>query len=261
LRWSQSIDLKATSLVISSNGGRPAPDDRQVPVIALAPLRLVRSYADAAERVPLSHERQDGNESNVANELTTAQRLADAAMAVIAREGHDALSVRKVAREVSVTGGTVQHHFPTKVELTVAALDRCIERQGARLLRNPRSEPAVRDMSRRLSSLLPFDGERRTEAVVWIAMSAAVSGTVEIEARHRIAVEGMRQWIRSGIVRTQRSGEVPDRVDVHDAAQMIEAGLDGMMLAGIAEAPNWNRRARQRFDVLVQRVLLVPESA
>jgi AcrR family transcriptional regulator len=188
---------------------------------------------------------------------TTAQRLADAAMAVIAREGHDALSVRSVAREVSVTGGTVQHHYPTKVALTVGALDRCTARQGARLLQGAPTEPVVADMSKRLSSLLPFDDARRTEAVVWIAMSAAVSGTAEIEARHRLAVDSMRRWIGSRIVHAQRQGEVPDSVDVREAAQLIEAGLDGMMLAGIAETFHWNRQARKRFDVLVQRVLLV----
>lgn len=193
----------------------------------------------------------------MSTQLTTAQRLADAAMLVIARDGHDALSVRRVAREVSVTGGTVQHHFPTKVALTVAALDRCIERQGARLMLGARSQPEVEDMSRRLSALLPFDAERRVEAVVWIAMSAAVSGSAEIEERHRLAVKAMRQWIERRIVRAQRLGEVPDEVEAREAAQMIEAALDGMMLAGIVESMQWNRRARTRFGTLVERVLMV----
>lgn len=185
-----------------------------------------------------------------------AQRIADAAMTVIARDGHNALSVRRVASAVPVTGGTVQHHFPTKVALTVAALDRCTARQGARLLRGDVPGSEVEQLVRRLGSLLPWDEDRRTEAVVWIAMSAAVSGSVEIEARHRAAVVSMRRWLRSSIERAQGAGEVPEAVDAREAAQLIEAGLDGMMLAGIGESANWNRQARNRLRVLVTRLLL-----
>ena len=190
---------------------------------------------------------------------TMAERLADAAMVVIARDGHDALSVRRVAREVSVTGGTVQHYYPTKVELTVAALDRCIARQGARLRRRPGPGNEVEQLISRVGSLLPVGDERRTEAVVWIAMSAAVSGQPEIEARHRQAVAGMRRWLQLSIERAQDCGEVPPHLDAGEAAQMIEAGLDGMLLAGIAETPGSNRQARNRLGVLVKRVLLIDE--
>jgi AcrR family transcriptional regulator len=189
--------------------------------------------------------------------VTMAERLADAAMVVIARDGLDALSVRRVAREIPVTGGTVQHHFPTKVELTVAALDRCVLRQSSRLTRAVGGAGEIDRMVQRLGGLLPFDDERRVETVVWIAMSAAVSGQAEIEARHRAAVSGMRRWIARSIERAQSAGEVRPGLDPGEAAQMIEAGLDGMMLAGISESYAWNRRARERFDLMVRRIVLL----
>lgn len=187
---------------------------------------------------------------------TMSERLADAAMLVIARDGHDSLSVRRVAREVGVTGGTVQHHYPTKVDLTVGALDRCITRQAHRLLRADHTRGPVERMSGALSSLLPFDHDRRVEAVVWIAMSAAVSGQPEVEARHRGATDDMHRWLTRSIERAQAAGDVTVEVDASEAALMIEAGLDGMMLAGIGESYAWNRRARERLTVLVDRILL-----
>ena len=188
-----------------------------------------------------------------------AERIADAAMVVIARDGHDALSVRRVAAEVGVTGGTVQHHYPTKLELKVAALDRCVARQSARLSLRPRADDEVDGLIQRLGSLLPFDEDRRVETVVWIAMSAAVSGEPEIASRHRQAVTAMRRWIQATIERAQRSGDVPAAVDPGVAAQLIEAGLDGTMLAGISESYQWNRRARARIGVLVERLLLIED--
>jgi len=219
---------------------------------------FIRSYARRVREVAWCHERGSaGAQATVTS--TMAERLADAAMVVIARDGHDALSVRRVAREVSVTGGTVQHYYPTKVELTVAALDRCVARQSARLRRRPGPGSEVEQLIRRLGSLLPVGDERRTEAVVWIAMSAAVSGQPEIEARHRQAVDGMRRWLQSCIERAQDCGEVQRQVDAGEAAQMIEAGLDGMMLAGIAETRGSTRQAHNRLGVLVKRVLLIDE--
>ena len=53
---------------------------------------------------------------------STFDRLADAAISLIARDGLTALSVRRVAAEASLSGGTVQHHFPTKDELYREAL-------------------------------------------------------------------------------------------------------------------------------------------
>lgn len=48
--------------------------------------------------------------------------LLDATLAVLAREGAGAVTVRRVAAEASASPGTVTHHFGTVDELLVAAL-------------------------------------------------------------------------------------------------------------------------------------------
>lgn len=188
-----------------------------------------------------------------------AEQIADAAMVVIARDGHDALSVRRVAREVSVTGGTVQHHFPTKVELTVGALDRCVFRQGTRLVRRAQGGSALERLTSGIATLLPTDNDRRTEAAVWIALSAAVSGHPAVAVRHARAVDVMQRWIRTSIESAQNVGEIPSNVDVAQSARLIEAGLDGLILAGISKSFEWNKRSRDSLNVLVERLLLIAD--
>lgn len=189
--------------------------------------------------------------------LTMAEQIADAAMLVIARDGHDALSVRRIAAEVSVTGGTVQHHFPTKVEPTVAALDRCVFRQGARIMRQPSGRSDVESLTIGIAALLPTDSDRRIEAAVWIALSAVVSGNPDVAASHRRAVDAMQRWLRALVESAQSAGEVTDHIDIAQSAQLIEAGLDGLILAGISKSFAWNKRSQASLKVLVDRVLLI----
>lgn len=50
-----------------------------------------------------------------------ARRIVIAVVRVLVRDGLDGLSVRRVAAEAAVSIGAVQHHFPTKDALLVAA--------------------------------------------------------------------------------------------------------------------------------------------
>src|SRR5262245_50943001 len=69
-----------------------------------------------------------------ASSLQTSDRIADCAITVIARDGLDALSIRRVAAEAGVAIGTVQHHYPTRAELVLAALQRTAYRQQVRAM-------------------------------------------------------------------------------------------------------------------------------
>ena len=186
----------------------------------------------------------------------TADRLADAAISIIARDGLDALSVRRVAREAAVTGGTVQHHYPSKVDLTVAALDRTVSRQADRISSLPRSESPVTQLTRELCAMLPADPASTEEAVVWIAMSAAVPGHPFVAERRREAAAQARRWIASRIRRSQDAGIVCATIDPDVAGPMIEAALDGVMLQAVAQDDSLTVSC-ERLCGIVERVLQI----
>lgn len=63
----------------------------------------------------------------MAGRLPTEQRriqIADAALAVIARDGLAHFTTQAIAAEVGVTDGTLFRHFDSKVDIVLAALDR-----------------------------------------------------------------------------------------------------------------------------------------
>lgn len=55
---------------------------------------------------------------------TTQRALLDATIEGLTKVGYSPLSTNKVVRKAGVSRGALVHHFPTKAELAVAALDR-----------------------------------------------------------------------------------------------------------------------------------------
>lgn len=163
-----------------------------------------------------------------------SDRVADAAIAVIARHGLDALSVRSVARAAKLTGGAVQHHFPTRNDLVVAALDRTVRRQSARAVAVAIPDSVLDRLVGELCAILPSDPRGREEAIVWIAMSAAASGSELVAERHGDAVEQTRRWLVATLRRAVSAGELDRTIDPALLAPVIEAGLDGILLQAIA---------------------------
>ncbi len=164
-----------------------------------------------------------------------ADRLADAAITVIARDGFDALSVRAVGRQAHVTGGTVQHHFPTKAELVAGALDRTVRRQGIRIRAATSDDDGpVDQMIAGLCALVPSDSPGREESVVWVAMSAVVAGSDLVAQRRREAVDALHGWLAAHLIEAVDRNEIPARPDTDRTIALLEAALDGVTLQAVA---------------------------
>ncbi len=101
-------------------------------------------------------------------------RLADAVWRVVARDGVDQASVRRVADEAGLSPGSLRHYFTSQAELLGFALDLV----GARLAedlatarRDASLDPVAR-VTAMVEEMLPLDEARRLECQVWLAFSA-----------------------------------------------------------------------------------------
>lgn len=63
----------------------------------------------------------------------TRGRLLDAAIASLLEVGYAATTTRSVAQRAGVSAGAQNHHFPRRVELVVAAVERLVEQRVAAL--------------------------------------------------------------------------------------------------------------------------------
>lgn len=162
------------------------------------------------------------------------QRLAEAAVRVVARDGFDVLSVRTVAREAGVAAGTVQHHYRTRALLLIAAFEATAVRIADRFELPVVGQPIRPVVHRLLREVLPLDAQRHEECVVWVALTAAAVSHPELAEVHRRSAAMLRHVLAELVTEAQRTGEVAAERDADATARLLAAVVDGLTLQGVA---------------------------
>ncbi len=93
-----------------------------------------------AHRAPTSPRR-----SQAQRRTETRQKLLDATIACLAEQGYGATSTTAVVARASLSRGAQVHHFPTKLDLVVAAADHAIDSQAADFRRAINAVPTGAD--------------------------------------------------------------------------------------------------------------------
>lgn len=161
------------------------------------------------------------------------QAIAEAVLAITARHGLDAVSVRDVATEARVSVGLVQHYFRTKDEMLLFACSYMIERAQARtqaLFNSLPESQSARSMLRGLfEQMLPLTEERRVAIRVWIAFLARAVVEPELEVFMRQTHMDTHRFIAAQICQGQYTGEVDDSIDPERATTAIFMLVEGLV--------------------------------
>ena len=161
------------------------------------------------------------------------QAIADAVLAITARHGLEAVSMRDVAAEAHVSLGSVQHHFRTKDEMLLFACRYMINRSQTRaqtLFTSEPEAPATRLVLRRLfEQMLPLTEERRIAIRVWIAFLARAVVEPALEAFMRQTHMNTHQFIAAQIRQAQHTGEIDDSLDSERVTRAIFMLVEGLV--------------------------------
>ena len=159
------------------------------------------------------------------------RELVAATWAVVAAEGIEAATVRRIAEEAGCTTGRITHYFADKEEVLVAALRQVHRAAGRRMLAaiGPRSGLAA--LRAVLAEALPLDQERILEWRVWLAFwgSAATSASLQAEQHERY-----REW-RALLKRVLATAQLPADIDLDRLVDQIVALVDGFGLQGVLD--------------------------
>ncbi|MGL5930530.1 MAG: TetR/AcrR family transcriptional regulator [Dermatophilaceae bacterium] len=185
--------------------------------------------------------------------LTPSARIVDAVIDLVGEGGMEGVSVRTVAARAGVSVGAVQHHFPTKAAMLLAANERIgavvVERIQGLLARSRTPATALRSLARTLAALKP---DERAATAVWVAfVSHALTDEVAAE-RHR------RDWQQVEDVFAQLLAEHHDATPARtaDTAARLLALVDGIAIAVALELGRMTtRRARALVDAAVDEAL------
>jgi AcrR family transcriptional regulator len=168
--------------------------------------------------------------------LERRAQVAAAARAVIARDGLDAASVRRVAAEAGSSTTVVTHYFADKQALLAAAVEDAYRAVAARMAAHRRGGPGgLPTLRAALLEALPLDGERTAEARVWMAfwsMAASRSTLREVQSAGYAAWRGLVARLLADAV---ERGEVAAEPDPGDVGEQLMCLVDGLLMQATLE--------------------------
>ena len=159
-----------------------------------------------------------------------AQRLslAKAGLAVIAAEGLEAATLRRIAAQAGCTTGTVTHYFPDRSALLRAALDAACQTAARRMYQAAMHAPTyLQKLEAVLREAVPLDDERRGEARVWLAFWGAAS---EDQALIEVHERRMADW--RGLIRAVLQPLLNPKADLDHEVLVLCDLVDGLCVRG-----------------------------
>ena len=159
------------------------------------------------------------------------RELVAATWAVVAAEGIEAATVRRIAEEAGCTTGRITHYFADKEEVLVAALRQVHRAAGKRMLAAIGQRSGLEALRAVLAEALPLDEERILEWRVWLAFwgSAATSTSLQAEQHQRY-----REW-RGLLKRVLATAQLSADIDLDRLVDQIVALVDGFGLQGVLD--------------------------
>ena len=162
--------------------------------------------------------------------------VAAAARAVIARDGLDGASVRRVAAEAGSSTTVVTHYFDDKQALLIAAVEDAYAAVTVRMVRQLETgPPGLAGVRALLLEALPLDAERQAEARVWMAFWAAAATRPELRRVQRAGYREWRELVASMLTDAAERGEVADGLDPATVGEQLMCLVDGLLLQATLE--------------------------
>jgi AcrR family transcriptional regulator len=179
--------------------------------------------------------------------------LVDAAWRVIAEEGLEAATMRRIAEAAGCTTGRVTHYFDSKDDVLVAALREVYRRAAERIRRHIGGADVATVLLDVLVDALPVDEDRQLEWKVWLAFwgRAAADERLRREQEQRYA-----EWrgLLDMLVRRARPRDAA--ADRRTAVDLIAGAIDGLGIQAVLEPASFtSARLRRAASMIVGSVL------
>jgi len=169
------------------------------------------------------------------------ERILDAAIERIARDGIDGVRIARIAMDAGVSTALVHYHFATREALLAEALEHSFERAGDTRTADtddPESLQRLRDM---VEQCLPLPGEQEKDWVLWVELWLRAVRHPELRPTAAKLYARMKAWFKTAI----EEGEfgVSDAGAIADRTLALIDGLGLRALLGDPEMPLERARA------------------
>ncbi|WP_237048340.1 TetR/AcrR family transcriptional regulator [Lentzea guizhouensis] len=171
----------------------------------------------------------------VVDPVARRQHVAEAVFRVVVRDGVEQASLRNVAVEAGLAIGSIRHYFDSHDAMIIFAVEALVDSIGARVLAHVEAlsagegRPAVRV----LSEVLPLDGRRRDEAVLWLAFATAARTRPGLLPHAERLYDGVRFICDKVVRRMVAEGTAAADLDVQLEVERLASLLDGLTVDGV----------------------------
>lgn len=184
-----------------------------------------------------------------------AQRRAEllgAAWQVIAQEGIEAATVRRIAAAAGCSTGRVTHYFENKNDVLVTALRLVHTQAASRMAERLADHQGIDALRCIVLEALPLDDERRLEWKVWLAFWGRASVDSELRREHRRRYKEWRTLLRRQVRNAVAAGDLDATIELNVTVDHLSATIDGLGIQTILEPAAFPTK---RVQVLVDRLL------
>lgn len=171
-----------------------------------------------------------GRRSQAERRATTRQSLLDATISCLTKDGYARMSTNDVVKLAGVSRGALVHHYPTKADLAVAALDSWLderiidfEEEFAALPTNDRRVPAAID--------LMWDLFQGPTFAAWFDLAAAS----RTDKKLRFKLAGVEKKFYEGVLKAFRRSFSDDSQIAIDPGLAIRFALTVLIGAAVGQ--------------------------
>src|SRR5579875_1928467 len=166
----------------------------------------------------------------------TAERILDAANALLIDRGYSAFSYADIAETVNIRKASIHHHFPTKAGLVVAVLQRHRARisKGMRALDDQVDDPLIRIRNYFKYWEGCIEGRTLSFCIGALLGSEMPSLPEDVQAEVRLHFSMLTEWFERTLKAGTKARTIQLQGTVATEAQMLIAMLHGAMLSARA---------------------------
>jgi AcrR family transcriptional regulator len=184
------------------------------------------------------------------------ERILDAAIERIARDGIDAVRIARIAMDAGVSTALVHYHFATREALLAEALEHSFTLAGDVRTLDTGEAPSVQRLREMVEQCLPLPGAQEREWVLWVELWLRAVRHPELRPTAAHLYARMHAWFVEAI----EAGEFD--CDANRVADRVLALIDGFgvrALLGDEAVPI--ERARQEVWAVLERDLGLARAA
>lgn len=183
------------------------------------------------------------------DDLVEERRAAilNAAEALLAVHGFDALRLRDVSQAAGVSIGLIQHYFTTRDELLYETMRVASERRAEQWTQLASGRRTARD---KVTALLEGSISDRHRCVIWLETCAAATRHTDLLPDVHRTQESWRSALSDAIELGIATDEFTEMIPVNEAVDVLVSLIDGLMVAAAVDTAN---EASQEYRVQILR--------